>query len=336
MVSHVNHDLVPPFSESFQLIEKEWHILQSSLNTILQTSAFSDEHDYRNTFTSSFSRGPDESVPSIVISITEVLEAYSKLAEFFDRHAYTILAEVESHLEKYRSTLWFFKALDTLYHPTEEEKHQFAFFQEGEWNGYDLSFSAYRADKERIETRGKTKNPNFVPRPHVCCTNCICFYDDTPEYEWYKEDKEESLASNNIRINWSKRCEFEREFLQSGVLETMKSTWSTWMPKEHWFEFPNLELCKEIADKYRIAVKPAVIILRHWLWKLPSKFYFSFLWQNRHRFRSIAEQLRLHIQFFQQKYSKHSDQEDTIVEAARQNVRILPLKNCFEEIQSVY
>lgn len=276
MVCSANTDLIPPFSEAFQAIEKEWIQLRKNIQEFVHTSAFSDDDTRLNTFNTG-GTFCGEPVDRVVYDIHEVLAKYAELANFFDRYADIAREEVETHLQRHKGDLWFFKALDTLYNPSEEDNVLFAFFQKGEWNGYNLYLETYRTDKARKEERGKTKNPNFVPQSiHICPPNCICYWDDTPEYEWNKEDKEESLASTNIRINWEKRQQFEREFLASDMLETLKPSWEHWMPKEHWYEFPTLELCKTFSDEYSIAVKPAVILLSKWLWKLPHEFYFIF------------------------------------------------------------
>ena len=325
MVSYKNQDLIPPFSERFQRLAEEWKTIQSNINHMYKTSAFTSSTS--NTFEES------SRVPFIVYSCQELLDALEPACLFFETYATELREELADYLEKHRKFIWFDEAMRKLYHPSEKEKKEFAFFQEGTWNGYDLSYNAYIADKERREARGKTSNPNYIST-HECCRNCICFWDDTPDYEWAKEDKEECAASNNIRINSRKCQEFEREFLASSTLDAVYNP--SWIPPiTDQFDGRLDGVCrmKYIADVFQctLAVKWAANYMGNVIWALPSELDFMVLWNIQpygHRIADAYQSTRRHIL---DHYATQKEEEDNVLAAAKCKIKVFKLENCYLE-----
>lgn len=325
MSCYDNHHLIPSFSPEFEEIHALWKELMKSLESIADTSAFNI-----HTNGASFEGG------KTVFSYSEIAESLQSILAFLRKYNSAMKKEAHHYLEYHRGFLWFYYAMQALYHPSEEDRKNFAMFFEGSWGEFGLSYSEYVADKERKETRGKTKNPKYIDT-HVCCSNCICFYDDTPDYEWSKEDREESEASNNIRINWDKKAEFERRVLEKGVLETWRDLWETWSPPIRPIS-RSLALDEYWVDHLKTTVAVAAYYAKRIWWTLPHEFYFSFLWDNQHTIDIVCKELEEALGVLQARYEKTKEWEDEIIEAARGGIKHLQVSNCFfeEESRMVY
>ncbi len=323
MSSYDNRHFIPQFSKEFEELHGRWKTHMSALKHISHNSAFNMHADGRT-----FQSG------KTVISFTEILDALQSFLTFLRDHVDDFTAEAHRYLAEHRGFLWFYYAMNALYHPSDVDRQTFAMFFEGSWGDYDLSYDAYIADKERKEARGKTKNPNYVDT-HVCCTNCICFYDDTPDYEWSKEDREESEASHNIRINWSKKKAFEREILTSGMLETWRPLWETWTPTQRPnsrsltmdpFWWNQLNTATSVATKY---------VDQIWFY-FPMELYFSFLWDNQDRFPVLIAEIEAELRKLRARYETTREWEDEVVEDARSNVKNIPVRKCYFEDETCY
>jgi hypothetical protein len=322
MSCYDNRHLISPFSPEFETIHTLWKEHLDFLRIIGETSAF---HTHAEGAT--FEGGKP------VFSFSEILNALQSILTLLRTNGAAFKAEAQQYLVKHRAFLWFYYAMQALYHPSEADRKDFALFFEGSWGEFDLSYDTYIADKERKDARGKTKNPNYVDT-HVCCSNCICYYDDTPDYEWSKEDEEESKASNNIRINYSKKAEFERQVLQNGVLETWREHWEEWEPPkgtrsrslaldEYWLS--ELKTTVSVAAKYAKSV----------FWRLPSEMYFSFLWDNQDEFEELANQMEASLRDLQSRYKNTKEWEDEVVEDARKGIKNLQIALSFLEEESL-
>ncbi len=323
MSCYDNRHLIPPFSPEFEAIHTLWKEHLSTLGTICRNSAFHN-HTHGKTFESG----------KQVIPFSEALPALHSFLAFLREYAVAFKKEAQQYLVRHRAFLWFYYAMQALYHPSEADRKDFAIFFDGSWGEFDLSYNTYIADKERKEVRGKTKNPNYVDT-HVCCSNCICFYDDTPDYEWSKEDEAESKASNNIRINYSKKTEFERQVLQSGVLETWREHWERWEPpirptsrtlllESFWLREGDMATTVSLAVKY----------VNHIIWVLPRELYFAYMWDHQDRFTVFIQQIEETLCILQARYEKTKEWEDEVVEAARSNIKIVQVFKCFFEEES--
>lgn len=322
MVCHGNSDLYPSCSEQFRLIYEAWVTLVKSAEIMVDSSAISPY--YQDCIF-------DLSGNKIVHYIPEILTKCLEVADFLEANRAAICEEAEQYLSCNRSRLWFFEAMDCLYHPTKEEELRFVFFREGTWRTYDLSYATYKADEERKEARGKTKNPNYVS-DHKCCTNCICFYIDEPDYEWAKEDEEETKASNNIRINWHMKKTFEREFLESDMLETLKPLWKTWRPKPIRRQPFTEMLCRPDIKEYSFLAKPVIKYLAKLRHELCPHNPYRAIWHLYENSQILALCIRDDVAFFQDLYKSRKEEEDEYVLACRQNIKTCPVKDCYVEV----
>ncbi len=264
--------------------------------------------------------------------VSEFIEKIEELAAFFENHAEAIRHECQEYLDQHRALLWFDTALSTLYHPTTTDLLQFAFFTKGEWNGYDLSYDTYVAHKQFIAARGKTKNPDYVPPPHTCCSNCICYYDDSPEYEWSAEDARDAKASNNIRINWEKRKAFEVEFANSATLDDLRPAWESWVPAYKLSESEEYRVgYSDHCRMFRTAVKSAAYWVGRNLWYIPRTLDFRRIHSWLPFLATFVEDYRNAAAAFRKKYGVVQEDEEEILAAAKQGIRIIPLTGCYVE-----
>lgn len=255
-----------------------------------------------------------------VYSFSEIYAPLQAFLAFLREYRAAFKAEANRYLQEHRPFVWFQYAIKCLYHPTDEDRRTFPMFFEGTWRDFDLSIETWKADKARKEERGATKNPNFVDT-HKCCSNCICFYDDTPPYEWAKEDAAEAKASNNIRINWDKKTEFERQYLESDMLASLENHWASWTPTTRSLDRP-LTLDRYWFEHLTTAASLAARYVDTLCWLLPYTLYFSFLWDNQDRFGIFVEQIAETLSALQKCYEDTQVWEDEVVEAARSNVRV--------------
>ena len=314
-----NYKFPPPFSDGFHPIYQKWIRLSKELQHLIHTTAHIDMNERRES--------PGKLRVRSCHAFFDILE---HIATFYETHHVALREEARHYFQEHRAIVWYSTAMERRYHPTDDEKRQFAFFFDGIWGAYDLSLETYRADELRRKLRGEMKNPNYVST-HVCCSNCICFYDDTPDYEWAKEDEAERMASNNIRINYRLAYEFEREFLNSDTLETLRHCWESWEP-------PIVPRSLDRLDLEECDMKWHPYVFQH-AWRycfsqwimLPSNPAFEFLWNNQGSFLKIAGLIRSAVAKLRDVYVKQKDAEDEFIRYSRKNVRVYQVRNCYFE-----
>lgn len=313
MSSYDNRHLTPSFSKEFEDIHALWKTHLEALRHIVNTSAFNSRHYDGKTFEAN----------NTVLSFTDILEALQAFLDFLRIHGLALKAEAHRYLEEHRAFLWFYYGMQCLYHPSPDDRRTYPMFMEGTLCNFDLSLATYEADKARKEERGKTKNPDFVDT-HVCCSNCICFYDDTPPYECAKEDAAEAKASNNIRINSHKKAEFEQHILGGNMLEVWHPYWSSWTPPR----LPTRSL--RSLDPYWVTPRTTTASMatdyaRTLEWFFPCDLYFSFLWDMQDAWEHTADKIEETLAALRDRYVETKVWEDEVVEAAHSNVRVFRL-----------
>jgi hypothetical protein len=320
------YKFLPPFSDGFHRIYRKWVQLSQELRVLLDTSALIASNERHESL-----------VKLRVHSCHEFFDILERIAAFYESHHVALREEARHYLLENRAFVWYSMAVSRRYHPTEDELRQFAFFFEGTWGSYDLSLKTYREDEHRRKLRGQTKNPNYVST-HVCCNNCICYYDDTPDYEWAKEDEAERKVSNNIRINYWLSYEFEREFLKSNTLENMRSCWESWEPTISPRNLDRLELEEsDLTSEYH----PYVFQVAHrycycsWM-LLPSEPTFEYLWNHQGSFLKIAGLLRTAVGKMRERYLNQKAKEDDYILYSRKNIRVYQVRSYFEDESRCY
>jgi len=95
-----------------------------------------------------------------------------------------------------------------------------------DYKGFIIDREEARQEKERIEKRRDTPNPNYKPTLY----NVHWFEDETDENQWYEEEREEERASKNLHVNYRIRDLLYEAMLPE--LEGLKDQWATWVPEK--------------------------------------------------------------------------------------------------------